>query len=173
MQDVVIEEAIPQDALAIAELHALSWQKTYRGMYSDAFLDNEVVQERIAVWQGRFATPNPSQYVYKAMKEGEIIGFVCFYDNIEPQYGTFIDNLHVTPTLKSRGIGKMLLQKVARWVQANQSLKQMYLWVLEENKAAVGFYEQCGGEMIERILKENQEGKPNGVLRCVWKELSI
>lgn len=169
MQSIVIEEATPQDAAAIAALHALSWQNTYRGIYSDAFLDNEVVQERLAVWQNRFASPNPSQFVYKAMQENTIIGFVCFYVNVEPQYGTFVDNLHVTPQLKGQGIGKKLLQKVAHWTQENQPIKGMYLWVLEENKAALGFYKKCGAKMAERKIEANQDGESNTILRSVWE----
>src|SRR5271157_3421686 len=43
----------PSDARAIAALHADSWRRHYRGVYSDAFLDGDVSVDRLAVWTDR------------------------------------------------------------------------------------------------------------------------
>ena len=45
----------PADAKAVANLHADSWRRYYRGAYSDGFLDDDVVADRLAVWSGRAA----------------------------------------------------------------------------------------------------------------------
>ena len=42
--------AKPEDEAAIAKLHAESWQKHYRGIFSDAYLDEHVVKERADLW---------------------------------------------------------------------------------------------------------------------------
>lgn len=39
--------AVPDDAEAVAMLHATSWRRHYRGAYSDAFLDGDVVAEPV------------------------------------------------------------------------------------------------------------------------------
>ena len=41
------------DAHAIAELHADSWRRHYRGAYSDAFLDGDVAGYLLVVWTDR------------------------------------------------------------------------------------------------------------------------
>src|SRR5213592_3783401 len=49
----------PADAEAVANLHADSWRRHYRGAYSDAFLDGDVVADRLAVWTERLREPDP------------------------------------------------------------------------------------------------------------------
>lgn len=45
--------AAATDAAAIADLHAQSWRRHYRGAYSDAFLDGDVAADRLAAWTER------------------------------------------------------------------------------------------------------------------------
>ncbi|HEY9293367.1 MAG TPA: hypothetical protein VIP98_18990 [Microlunatus sp.] len=52
-----IRHADFDDAEQIAALHAVSWQRHYRGAYSDSFLDGDVLSERRAVWTARLAEP--------------------------------------------------------------------------------------------------------------------
>ena len=48
------------DAHAIAGLHADSWQRHYRGAYSDAFLDHDVAGYLLPLWTERLASPRDS-----------------------------------------------------------------------------------------------------------------
>lgn len=57
--------ANPSDAEAIATLHAGSWRRHYRGAYSDAFLDGDVVSDRLAVWAERLREPDPLSYTIR------------------------------------------------------------------------------------------------------------
>ena len=38
------------DAMAIARLHALSWQRTYKGILDDGYLSHEVLPEKQNIW---------------------------------------------------------------------------------------------------------------------------
>ena len=49
-------EATRADAMAVARLHAESWRVHYRGAYRDAYLDGDVVEDRIRV-EGRPGPP--------------------------------------------------------------------------------------------------------------------
>ena len=51
--------AEPGDAAAIAALHAASWQRHYRGAFSDAFLDGEVAGFLLDTWTTRLAASDP------------------------------------------------------------------------------------------------------------------
>ena len=42
-----IRTAVESDLDGIANLHAISWQKTYKGMLSDTFLSDLVVSDRL------------------------------------------------------------------------------------------------------------------------------
>ena len=40
-------------AALIAPIHAESWRATYRGIFTDSYLDGEVAKERLSHWQAR------------------------------------------------------------------------------------------------------------------------
>jgi hypothetical protein len=44
------------DAMAVATLHAESWRVHYRGAYRDEYLDGDVIQDRIRVWEERLSS---------------------------------------------------------------------------------------------------------------------
>src|SRR5262245_38162279 len=56
-------DATLADAERIAQLHTDSWQRTYRGMMRDAFLDGGALDNRRMVWHERLGTARPDQYV--------------------------------------------------------------------------------------------------------------
>jgi hypothetical protein len=47
--------ARPEDARAIAGLHADSWQRHDRGAYADAFLDSDASGYLLALWTERMS----------------------------------------------------------------------------------------------------------------------
>ena len=47
------------DAPAVAALHTGSWQRHYRGAFSDDFLDGEVTGFLLERWTTRLAAPDP------------------------------------------------------------------------------------------------------------------
>lgn len=49
LEDLQMRPAKPSDAEAVAALHADSWRRHYRGAYSDAFLDGDVISDRFVV----------------------------------------------------------------------------------------------------------------------------
>jgi len=59
----MIRQAHAGDAEHIARFHTESWQRTYRGMMSDAFLDGGALENRLRVWKERLETPTPHQHV--------------------------------------------------------------------------------------------------------------
>lgn len=69
---MIYREATVADAQAIATLHADSWRSNYRGAYLDSFLDGDVHQDRLQVWQARLSAPAANQFVVVAE-----VGFWC------------------------------------------------------------------------------------------------
>ena len=147
----------PADAAAVAHLHADSWRRHYRGAYSDAFLDGDVMADRLAVWTERLREPDPNRWTILA-EDGSLVGFANTYFDHDATYGALLDNLHVADGHKRRGIGSRLLALTAEAVLARPEPTGLYLWVLEQNVDAQAFYEVHGAERVERCAVEPPGG---------------
>ena len=139
----------PDDAEAIAKLHAESWRRHYRGAYSDAFLDGDVVADRLAVWTDRLREPDPHRCTMLA-ENGRLVGFVNTVFDEDPTWGALLDNMHVVHGHKRRGIGSRLLTLTVEAMVERSERTGLYLWVLEQNVDARAFYEARAGRCVGR-----------------------
>jgi ribosomal protein S18 acetylase RimI-like enzyme len=133
-----------RDAEAVARLHARSWRESYRGSFTDAFLDSDLVGERLTVWRERLERPPADQLVQLAVDGDDLLGFVCAFGGHDPEWGSFIDNLHVAAEAKRRGIASGLMRRAGAWLADAYPGQGIYLWVLEVNAPARRFYERIG-----------------------------
>jgi ribosomal protein S18 acetylase RimI-like enzyme len=170
---MIYRQAKPDEANIIAQLHATSWQTAYRGILSDDFLDNEVLNNRRAIWQKRFAEPQGNEYICVAIDQQNPKGFVCVYANDDEKWGALIDNLHVLPDSKGRGVGKRLMQEAGKWVAENYPQSGIYLWVYADNHDAILFYEKMGGQHVESALHDNPDGSISNTYRYVWTDIAV
>jgi len=173
MGNIIIRNGGKEDAEAIASLHADSWRLAYRGMFRDEFLDGDVFKDRKQVWRQRFAEPGSNQVVFVAEEGRQLRGFVCAFGGEDPQWGTFIDNLHVRHDKKRQGIGKQLMQAVARWSQQHYPGAGLYLSVLEPNIPARRFYEALGATNQASRPWEPPGGGEVIDLRYVWPDPTV
>jgi GNAT superfamily N-acetyltransferase len=168
----------PGDADAIAGPHAGSWQRHYRGAFSDAFLDNDVAGYLLPLWTERLASPDPRARTILAETGGTVAGLAHTLLGEHPVWGAYLDNLHVAHGLKRQGIGTRLLaltgQEVVDWSLSSG----LHLWVLEQNSDARAFYAARGGACVERAGVPPPGGDPtrlNGEpmgLRYAWRDPS-
>jgi leucine dehydrogenase len=142
--------AVPEDAENMALLHADSWRRHYRGAYSDAFLDGDVVADRRSVWSSRLSAPNGSATVVAEDDTG-LAGFVHVVFDEDGRWGSLVDNLHVTQHRRRTGLGTALLLHAAAAVAERARGNAMYLWVLEQNTAAQEFYRALGGTCVDKV----------------------
>ena len=166
---VIFRPATAADADAIGLLHADSWRRHYRGAYSDEYLDGEVYADRQAVWRERLGVADTSAVTVVAELSDVVVGFAHIVFDHDPTWGAMLDNLHVTYDLKRQSIGSGLMADSARRVLARDLPTSLYLWVLEQNTAAQGFYNARGGECVER---RSREPNPGFGLRYVWRDPS-
>jgi ribosomal protein S18 acetylase RimI-like enzyme len=164
-------KAKSNEAEAIANIHAQSWQVAYRGILTDAFLDHEVLENRLKIWTERFSHPAKNEFICVAVEKQVLKGFVCMYGNDDAQWGTLVDNLHVSPELKGQGIGKRLMQEAAKWVSKKYPNSGLYLWVYEDNHEARRFYEKMGGKNVESQIYDNADGGSANTLRYAWTDI--
>jgi hypothetical protein len=163
-----IRYGTPEDADAIAALHAESWRSAYRGLIPDEDLGEALDGERLQFWRARFAAPDADRrVVFLAMADGLIVGFACVLADVEPEHESLLDNLHVKPGWRGRGIGARLLNEARLWSAAIAPGEPMHLWVLEGNLAARRFYRSQGGVEEDRRV-EHRGGMAIVSLRCKW-----
>ena len=137
-----------RDSEEIAQLHAISWKQHYRGIMSDAYLDNEIDEERRLLWADRFKIANPKQMAITASQNGKMCGFACHFIDYDPVHGNYLDNLHVLSEYHGQGIGRRLMQlSIQHCLQFEK--KPYFLWVFSQNTEAIKFYEKLGGQAIK------------------------
>lgn len=154
-------KAGPGDAGAVARLHADSWRRHYRGAYADSYLDGDVMAERLAVWSGRLAAPaGAATLLAEDQDTGGVLGFVHVVFDHDPEWGSLVDNLHVTAARQRTGLGRALLGRAAQEAAALAVSPALHLWVLEQNLPAQAFYTAMGGTHVETAPVEPPAGDP-------------
>lgn len=167
---ITLRKATFADHTAIAALHAASWKKNYRGIYSDAYLDHDVDRDRLDAWHERLQTPAPNQHITVAVQEGKIVGFACLFLNDHPTFGALLDNLHVSTEQRKSGIGKQLMQACASIILEQAGNKGLYLWVYALNGNARKMYEHVGAQNVETEEKVHPDGSVALACRYVWED---
>lgn len=161
------------DAAAIAAIHCASWRSTYRGVLRDDFLDGDLLANRLALWHQRLANAPDSFFGVIARQGGQPVGFSFGYPLADPAFGHMVDNLHVLPQMKGQGLGRRLLQAMAVRCQARGDAAGMFLWVYEDNHAAIRFYQSLGARPCERLVTEVPGGGTAAEWRYAWESPEV
>ena len=174
--DVALWFATDYDIGAVARLHTDSWRRHYRGMYADHYLDGDLFGERLAVWTERIRSGDPNRFTLMAEHEGVPVGFAHVLLDADPKWGTLVENLHVAHEAQGKGIGSLLLDRVARIVTEQRPGTGIYLWVLELNKQATAFYIARGGVLADSQPSSAPGGNPGNLhghplrIRVTWPD---
>lgn len=157
------------DPDAIADLHTRSRQVAYRGLYGDAYLDEDLRKISRASWRERFMAFDPARDLILAAMDGETpLGFAYASFRLKPEVGALLDNLHVAPERKGGGLGSALLAGVARWLVEDHDGAPLHLEVYAPNAAALDFYLRKGGVEAARYRETTPGGREVEVVRYRW-----
>ncbi len=163
--------ASPEDYRRIAELHAESWRSAYRGILPDAWLDDGVQQNRLARWTSRMLPSiAPDMLILIAVEVDELAGFICVVLDEDPQWGALVDNLHVHPSRKSHGLGRLLMAHAAQWIERQRPGSAVHLWAFEANEGARAFYRHLGGAEVERKVLPAPDGSQLPEVHYAWEQ---
>jgi steroid delta-isomerase-like uncharacterized protein len=166
-----IRRATLHDVEAVARLHTESWRSAYRGFLSDEYLDERAIAERRSAWREKLFARDSSTLVLLASRDGEPAGFVCAILDEDEAWGALLDNLHVLPVWKGKGLGKRLMIEAARWISSSRPGSPLHLWVIEENYEARLFYENLAGRPLDRKPWDAPDGKKTvSLVRYVWND---
>jgi GNAT superfamily N-acetyltransferase len=143
---VGVREMTLADCERVAEIRVGGWQSAYAGLMPQSHLDALSVTEDAARHRTRFLAGDGSAVNLVAEQHGGIVGWACHGPYRNGQVRTAdaeLYALYVDPGRYGDGIGQALLQaSLRRCTDAGH--ERVFLWVLEGNIRARGFYERAG-----------------------------
>ncbi|MGQ0586965.1 MAG: GNAT family N-acetyltransferase [Gammaproteobacteria bacterium] len=108
-------------------------------------LSGEVVATEAALTETLFGSKAAAE-VLLAEAEGRAVGFALFFHNYSTflaKPGIHLEDLFVEPAHRGRGLGKQLLQAIAR-LAVERGCGRFEWAVLDWNEPAIGFYQSLG-----------------------------
>jgi len=164
----LLRKATRDDASQIADVHVASWRDAYRTVLDPAFLAGPIERDRLEAWTARLDNQQEHEQITIAVDAEVAVGFVCVVGDQGPKWGQWVDNLHVRPHYRGRGIGAILLKSAALWVARRYPSSGLYLWVFEGNVRARNFYEHHGGRTVEKGVSQIPSARGAVILRVHW-----
>jgi L-amino acid N-acyltransferase YncA len=149
VKEISLRRATVADAAAIAAVRIDSWRTTYRGMIPDTYLDGMKLEDSTATWTRILGAESDAVCVFVAESNCEIIGFASGMMLKEEKLGmnAELTAIYLRPTWQRSGIGRRMLQKIARLCQA-QGATGLLAWVIAGNRPARQFYQQLGAAQL-------------------------
>lgn len=152
-----IREMTLADCPRVSEIRIRGWQRAYKGLIPQPYLDALSVAEDAARRRERFerggadvvnlvAVGAPPRPLKHWGKDGEVVGWACHgpYRDGEVRTGDVeLYAIYVHPDRIGDGIGSALLRQSTERCGA-AGYERMLLWVLEGNAPARRFYERAG-----------------------------
>jgi GNAT superfamily N-acetyltransferase len=146
---MLIREALPTDAAAIARVHVDSWCTTYAGMVPADYLANLSCAQREQFWHNVLANPAPSGCVYVAAHDtGAILGFASGGPERSGDmvYRGELYAIYLLARYQRQSLGRHLTIAVAQHL-LQSGLASMLVWVLAANPGRA-FYTTLGGQLV-------------------------
>jgi GNAT superfamily N-acetyltransferase len=132
-----IRSATKEDVPVVAEL--------IRGLARYEKLEHEVVMTEELLVAGLFGD-RPYAEVVLAVDEDRPVGFALFFHNFSTflgRPGIYLEDLFVVPEERGSGIGRALLEHLAR-LAVDRGSGRLEWAVLDWNRDAIAFYERLG-----------------------------
>ncbi|WP_152047008.1 GNAT family N-acetyltransferase [Aureimonas psammosilenae] len=161
-----IRVAVPEDAAALATIHAAAWRSAYAGIIPYRSLGGMIRRHDAAWWESAIKR---GAGLLVAEFEGVPFGYASFGATRtgHPAAAGEIYELYLLPHYQGIGFGRQLFAK-ARAVLRERGLSGLLVWALAENTNALAFYRGLGGREIGRAT-ERFETMPVEKIAFVWR----
>jgi ribosomal protein S18 acetylase RimI-like enzyme len=161
-----IRTASESDVEAITDVHVAAIREAYRDLLPAEELARIDARDRADRWRDHLAAASSLTLV--AEVNGCIAGFVdlgaCRDEDISPETVGEITAIYVRPESWGLGIGEALMRDALARLR-NRGSVEVALWVIQENRRAVGFYERLGFRTDGAVRIPEMYGKPTAIVR--------
>ena len=119
-----------------SRVHWQTWREAYDGILPVEF------QEQMTLDKCRFYSQKYPENTLIALDAAKVVGFVSYGDfrDLDKRAGEIIA-LYVLKSYYGKGVGRQLMEAA---FAALDGYQEILLWVLEDNKRAIAFYEKMG-----------------------------
>lgn len=142
------------DSFALSLVYEESWKHAYKGIIPQDYLDG--------IPRGRWAEMAKAEGYHSLVLTdgGRIVGTSCCCRSRLPEMNDWgeIVSIYLLPEYMGKGYGRALMTAVINLLK-EMAFEHIFLWVLEENHNARGFYEKMGFEPSGRYHNDNIGGK--------------
>jgi ribosomal protein S18 acetylase RimI-like enzyme len=135
---ITIRKASPEDAYDYTDCFISCLQTAYKGIVSDDFLSNMLVQREQRIEKFRKNLTNPDIETYCVIFENEMIGFLAIHKKDGEIWA-----IYLIEEFRCKGYGKEMLDFAISELKCIGH-KKISLWVFEKNNRARRFYEKNG-----------------------------
>jgi len=159
-----IRRATQSDFKSITAIHIENWKDTYSDIFPSVYLSEKLDKDLTQHWNN---IKLQAEDILLVAEEKTLIGFIAVWCRPDP----LIDNLHISPSFRSREAGTRLLKKAAINL-IDKGYKRAHLWVFESNDKAIRFYKKMGGVQTDREIKDIF-GYQVPCLKFKWDNLTL
>ncbi len=158
---VTIRRATMADAVPITEAHVCSWQRAYRGLIPQDYLDGLEPAQRVARWEENLTLVDWSAGgVLVAEDRSGVAGFASFgptRDDDDRRLVGEIMAIYLAPYAWGKGFGRELMA-AAVGALAAMGYGLAMLWVLDGNERARRFYDAAGFQPDGAVKEDRSYG---------------
>jgi len=148
-----IREANKDDIKDIARVYVDGWKTTYQGLVPDDYLEKLSYEEAEQKWLHFLHNENEA-FIYIAINDAEkVIGFAAGKNNDDENFAGELYSLYLLKESRGLGAGRQLVSAIAKQFK-EKGIESMMVWVMEQNKSGLGFYERMGGKEYLRRKSE-------------------
>jgi len=137
---MIIRQAREEDVMQIAEILVEDWQRAYRGIMDDDFLDSLSAEQRYRIEIRRYR-----KYAV-AVEDDVVLGYAWNEITDDEAADCEIVALYVRYAKRNRGIGRALMRHSMDCFR-KAGKKSMIVWCLRDNHESRKFYEKMGGQV--------------------------
>ena len=163
---ILVRDTMPEDAAAVGRIHAAGWERAYRGIFSDEYLD-DVIKKKLEKIEQRAELYRNSAGIYLVATDesGKIIGTADgskqeWRDNIPESEKQFqLSALYLDPVVIGNvAVVLALVREFAHRVAARGGDK--FIGSTPTKNRAARLYDKLGKRLIEKIDGNEGHGQP-------------